>query len=59
MIVNKPKNKKKKLSRYTVLTIIMLIIFSAITMKLVYLQIYKHDDYEDRANQNATRFIAE
>lgn len=59
MIVNKPKSKKKKLSRYTVLNIIMLIIFCIISLKLVYLQVYKHDDYEDRANQNATRFIAE
>lgn len=59
MIVNKPKSKKKKLSRYTVLNIIMVIIFCIISLKLVYLQVYKHDDYEDRANQNATRFIAE
>ncbi len=59
MIVNKPKSKKKKLSRYTVLSIVMLIIFCVISLKLVYLQVYKHDDYEDRANQNSTRFIAE
>ena len=59
MIVNKPKQKKKKLSRYAVLTIIMIVIFSAICVRLAYLQVYKHDDYEDRANQNAVRFIAE
>ena len=59
MIVNKPKNKKKKLSRYTVLNIIMLVIFSAITLRMLYLQVYKHDDYEDRANENSVRFIAE
>ena len=59
MIVNKPKNKKKKLSRYTVLYIVMFSIFSLILVKLVYLQVYKHDDYKDRANENATRFVAE
>lgn len=59
MIVNKPKNKKKKLSRYTVLNIIMLVIFSAITLRMLYLQVYKHDDYEDRANENSVRFVAE
>ena len=59
MIVNKPKNKKKKISRYKVLYIVMFTIFSLIVVKLAYLQIYKHDDYKDRANENATRFVAE
>ena len=58
MIVQKPK-KKKKLSRYTVLNIIMLIIFSAIIIRLVYLQVYKHEDYKERADVSSTRFIAE
>lgn len=58
MIVNKPK-KKKKISRYTILLIIMTIVFSIITIKLVYIQIYKHDDYQDKANTTSTRFVSE
>ena len=58
MIVQKPK-KKKKLSRYTVLNIIMLFIFGAIVSKLVYLQVYKHEDYKERADVSSTRFVAE
>lgn len=58
MIVNKPK-KKKKISRYTVLSIIMVILFSMITLKLLYIQVYKHEDYEEKADVSSTRFIAE
>ena len=58
MIVNKP-TKKKKISRYTVLYIIMGIIFGAITLKLVYLQIFNYEDYKERANTTSTRFISE
>ena len=41
MIVNKPV-KKKKISRYTVLCIIMGIIFGAITLRLLYLQVFSY-----------------
>lgn len=58
MIVQREK-KKKKLSRYTVLNIIMLIIFGGILSKLLYLQVYKHDDYRERADVGSTRFVAE
>ena len=58
MIVNKPK-KKKKISRYTVLNIIMIIIFTAIMSKLVYLQVYKHEDYKEKADVSSTRLISE
>lgn len=58
MIVNKPK-KKKKISRYTVLTIIMVILFSMITLKLLYIQVYKHEDYKEKADVSSTRFISE
>lgn len=58
MIVNKPK-KKKKISRYTVFNIIMLIIFTIIMSKLLYLQVYKYDDYKERADISSTRFISE
>ena len=58
MIVQKPK-KKKKLSRYTVFNIIMLTIFGIIVIKLLYLQVYKYDDYKERADVSSTRFVAE
>ena len=58
MIVKKPK-KKKKLSRYIVLNIIMAIIFGAIISRLIYLQVYKYEDYKERADVSSTRFVAE
>ena len=58
MIVNKPK-KKKKISRYTILNIIMIIIFTFIISKLVYLQVYKHEDYKEKADVSSTRLISE
>jgi len=58
MIVNKPK-KKKPLERYTVLYIIMAILFLAIILKLVYIQVYKHEDYKEQADVSSTRFISE
>lgn len=58
MIINKP-TPKKKISRYTVLNIIMLIIFGVITLKLIYLQIFNHEDYKEKANLTSTRFESE
>ena len=58
MIVNKPQ-KKKKSSRYTVLYIIMFIIMGIILAKLLYLQVYKHEDYAEKADVGSTRFISE
>lgn len=58
MIVNKPK-KKKKISRYTVLNIIMLALFTMIMAKLLYIQVYKHEDYKEKADISSTRFISE
>ena len=58
MIVNKPK-KKKKISRYTVLNIIMGIIFATIVLKLLYIQVYKHAEYKEKADVGSTRFISE
>lgn len=58
MIINKSK-KKKKISRYVVFNIIMGIIFSVIVIKLVYLQVYKGQDYSEKADISSTRFIAE
>jgi len=58
MIVNKPK-KKKKLLRFNVYFIIMGLIFSSIILKLLYIQVYKHDDYKEKADTTATKFISE
>ena len=58
MVVNKPK-KKKKNSRYSVLYIIMFIIMGTIVAKLLYLQVYKHDDYKEKADVSSTKFISE
>lgn len=58
MIVSREK-KKKKPSRYTTFLIIMTLIFTIIILRLIYLQIYKHEDYQDEANTTANRFIAE
>lgn len=58
MIVNKPV-KKKKTSRYTVFLIVMGIIFTAIIIKLLYLQVYKHEDYKEMADTTSTKFVSE
>lgn len=58
MIVNKPV-KKKKISRYTVLCIIMGIIFGAITLRLLYLQVFSYEEYKEKANTTSTRFVSE
>lgn len=58
MIINRPK-KKKKISRYVVLNIIMIALFTTFIAKLVYLQIYKHEDYKERADISYTRLISE
>ena len=58
MIVNKPK-KKKESSRFVVFNIIMLIIFAILSAKLLFLQVYRHEEYEERADVASTRFISE
>lgn len=58
MLINKPKNKKK-FSRYNIFLIIIAIIVIIYATKLVYLQIYKHDDYVDKANTTGTKFISD
>lgn len=58
MIVNKPK-KKRKNSRYSVLYMIMFIMFGTILSKLLYLQVYKYDDYKEKADTSSMRFISE
>ncbi|MBE6063144.1 MAG: penicillin-binding protein [Clostridium butyricum] len=58
MIVNKPV-KKKKISRYTVLCIIMGIILGSITLRLLFIQIFNYDEYKEKANTTSTRFVSE
>ncbi|MGL4875735.1 MAG: peptidoglycan D,D-transpeptidase FtsI family protein [Clostridium sp.] len=59
MIVNKPKKKKKKVSRYNLVKFIMLGVFTLIGIRVLYIQIYKHSHYKEVATENATRFIAQ
>lgn len=58
MIVSKPK-KKNKTSRFMVFNVIMFIIFGIITAKLLFLQVYRNDEYEERADMASTRFVSE
>ncbi|SHE66119.1 peptidoglycan D,D-transpeptidase FtsI family protein [Clostridium fallax] len=51
--------KKKPINRYSVLIGIMFGIFSVILLRLLYLQVYKYNDYKDKANTAARRFLAE
>jgi penicillin-binding protein 2 len=60
MIVNKPTNKKKKrISRYTVLCIIMGIIFAVIILKLLYIQVFNYQEYKEKADVTSTRFVSD
>ncbi|WP_297634068.1 penicillin-binding transpeptidase domain-containing protein [uncultured Clostridium sp.] len=59
MIVNKPKKKKKPISRYTIVKFIMIGVFTIIALRVLYLQLYKHEYYKGKANENSTRFIAQ
>jgi len=58
MIVSREK-KKKKPSRYVTFILIMSLIFTIIIVKLIYIQVYKYDDYKDLANTTAIKFISE
>ena len=58
MIVNKPK-KNKENSRYSILYIIMFIMMGTIVAKLLYIQVYKYEDYKEKADVSSTKFISE
>ncbi|MDS0528015.1 penicillin-binding transpeptidase domain-containing protein [Clostridium sp. SHJSY1] len=58
MVVKKPK-EKKKLSRYTIFLLIMEVVFAVVIGRLIYIQIYKHDDYKERADTTSTKFVSE
>ena len=60
MILNKPTKKtKKKISKYTVLCIIMGIVFGSIILKLLYIQVFSYQEYKDKADVTSTRFVAD
>ncbi|MBU3160699.1 cell division protein FtsI [Clostridium frigoris] len=50
--------KRKKFGRHNALLIIMVAIFSAIGVRLYYLQVYNGEYYKDKANANAHKGIA-
>lgn len=49
----KKARKKIKINRYSVITIIALLVFSGIVMRLIYLQILHGDEYKERANNKS------
>lgn len=53
------KNKKKSFNRFTALVIIMILIFTAITSRLTYLQVVKAEDYKEKANRKSITEIQE
>ena len=58
MIVNK-QEKKKKPPKYTGFLIITGIVFTAIVARLIYVQVYKHEDYKEKADTTSTKFVSE
>lgn len=53
------KQKKKKISRYSLLMAVMFTISIVIIIRLVYLQVYKNGEYEDKANVASRHFVEE
>jgi len=53
------RKKKKVFDRYTILFIVMLLIFSGILAQLTYLQVVRAEDYKEKANVKGTREIPE
>ncbi|GKX65116.1 peptidoglycan D,D-transpeptidase FtsI family protein [Inconstantimicrobium mannanitabidum] len=54
------KKKKNKIdTRYKLLVLFMIMIIGIIIMRLLYIQVYKYDEYKDRANIQSRRFISE
>lgn len=50
--------EKKKFNRYTALIVIMCIIFTAIILRLGYLQIFKTQYYREKASNNKNKIIS-
>ena len=58
MIVKKPE-KKKRISRYTILNIILGTVLAIIILRLLYLQVFCYEEYKEKANTTSTRFMSE
>jgi len=58
-VSKKEKETIRNAKRYTVLIIIMFLIFSALTTKLTLLQIVKGEEYQEKANSSSIREIPE
>ncbi|MGL5615325.1 MAG: penicillin-binding transpeptidase domain-containing protein [Sarcina sp.] len=56
---NKKIKRNKKSDRFNGLIGVMCVIFSAIILKLLYLQVFNFDDYKERADNRAMRFISD
>lgn len=56
---NRNNKKKEPVNRFKILTIIALIVFGAILVRLIYLQIFDHDNLVSKANLRSTRFMPE
>lgn len=52
-------NDKKRFSRYSALLIIMILIFTSILSRIVFLQVVKGEDYKAKADSNSIREIPE
>lgn len=53
------KKKKESFNRFTALIIIMLLMFTAITSRLTYLQVVKAEDYKEQTNRKSITEIQE
>ncbi len=51
--------KKTKFNRFTAVTLVMIILFSALLSRLVYLQVMNVDDYKEQAGNKSIRQIPE
>ena len=51
--------KKRKFDRYNVLTVIMLVIFSTLILRLFYVQVLNYDNYKELAANRSIKQIAE
>lgn len=56
---HKRRKKKKPINRYTVMSAILIAVFAIIIGKVIYLQIFEHDDLMAKANLRSTRFMPE
>lgn len=57
--MNRKKRKRKPINRYMVLTLITLVILSALASRLVYLQVFQYAVYKEQATNSSYREIPE